>query len=99
MLSGGAEKDNATRREPAALAAPRAAPDEERQPAARLTDDSIRDRPAVSPAVARLLLSDKTSSGLLTAGFEHEERSSQRRRPLLLPIGKRAHELQRNGLL
>jgi hypothetical protein len=36
--------------------------DEQRQPAARLTDGSIRDRAAVSPAVARLLLQAWSSS-------------------------------------
>ena len=38
------------------------AADEQRQPAARLTDGSIRDRAAVSPAVARLLFQASTGS-------------------------------------
>ena len=39
-----------------------AALDEQQQPAARLTDGSIRDRAAVSPAVARLLFQASRSS-------------------------------------
>jgi hypothetical protein len=55
--------------------------DEQRQPAAPLDDGSIRDRAAVSPAIARLLLSDTSNheGPRLRCPCEHESRARGRR--------------------
>src|ERR1019366_8778674 len=47
-------------------------------PSRRLADGSIRDRAAVSPAVARLLLSDKRSHAGVTGKYSREHRCRSR---------------------